>query len=228
MTINEASKFSLMVFAPVFIAFLLPALFLLPEKRFSRWEWLKAIRGRCSTRRRQSRTPAWKRFQAPGQQPWNLQKLKSPTRTNHWPGVFDPSFCPCIRWTGDFSQPHSCIKNKSKGGWVCWKSFRAAPFTVLLLPYPANCRSHPKWHRVLPIKNVKNPRSKDLEASRPWRDLFNAWLTDLQRQKNVMNLTLFVSFWQVQGIPKSSKPFNIKKLPSYRLWHTKCNYNPCG
>jgi hypothetical protein len=41
------------------------------------------------------------------------------------------------------SEPASCVKNESKGSWVCWKTFTAAPLTVLLLRSPAYCPTHP-------------------------------------------------------------------------------------
>ena len=51
-----------------------------------------------------------------------------------------------------------------KGRQVCCKSFRVVPLTVLLPPCPARCKSHPEWHRMLPIKHAQNPLSKGLEA----------------------------------------------------------------
>ena len=51
-----------------------------------------------------------------------------------------------------------------KGGWVCWKTFTAAPLRVFLPSFQAYYKGHLRWISHVTHKTGQNPLGKGLEA----------------------------------------------------------------
>jgi len=51
--------------------------------------------------------------------------------------------------------------------WVCWKNFIAVPLIVSLLRFQTLYKGHLRQNRMFPIKYIKEPLDKVLEAHPP-------------------------------------------------------------